>query len=78
MLLYEFSCFKLVDESDELSLSYVRGTWNPMTILMFFDLLQKLSFIAPSARVQASPYTYSVHERQLFNAVWQDYVNAAP
>lgn len=65
-----------IDAPDSINLSYIRGTWNAMSLLMFFDLLQTLKAFVPSIQIKASAYSFTKAERQLFAEVWQDYANA--
>lgn len=63
-----------VDSPSAISISYIRGTWDAMSVLKLFDMLHKLSIFAPDARIKASPYTFTAGEVALFAQVWQEYL----
>lgn len=66
-----------VDGPDTVSLSYSRGDWTAMSVLALFDLLQRLITLAPTARLRLGLASYSRTERQIFETVWREYINAA-
>lgn len=63
-----------IDAPDAINLSYIRGTWDAMSILKFFDFLHKFSILAPNAKFKASPYTFSAKDVALFAQIWQEYL----
>jgi hypothetical protein len=63
-----------IDTPDAINLSYIRGTWDAMSILKFFNLLLTFSTLAPNARLKASPYTFSASEISQFAQIWQEYL----
>jgi hypothetical protein len=63
-----------IDAPDTISISYIRGTWDAMSILKFFDMLHTLHKLAPAARIKASPYTFTASEMTDFAQIWQEYL----
>jgi hypothetical protein len=63
-----------IDAPNSLSISYIRGTWDAMSILKFFDMLHMLSKLAPNARIKASAYTFTASEIIAFAQIWQEYL----
>ncbi|MEO1646660.1 MAG: hypothetical protein AAFR67_15830, partial [Chloroflexota bacterium] len=66
-----------VDYTDEISFGYVRGTWNAMHVLAFFDLLYQLKQMAPGSRVRPNHDSFTTAERKRIMEVWQDYEHQA-
>ena len=66
-----------VDYTDEISFGYVRGTWNAMDVLAFFDLLYELKNMAPGSRVRPNHDSFTPAERNRILEVWQDYEHQA-
>lgn len=67
-----------IDAADTVSLAYIRGMWNAMSLLALFDLLNRVKLIAPSVQIRLSPYTSTHDEQTLFMEIWRDYENATP
>lgn len=65
-----------IDFVDEISFGYVRGSWNAMHVLAFFDLMYDLNRMCPQAKLRPSIYTYSSDERETIMQFWQDYTHA--
>ena len=65
-----------IDFADEISFGYVRGTWNAMAVLAFFDLIYELTHMSPGAEIRPSIYTFTQSERQQILDFWQDYQHA--
>lgn len=65
-----------VDYTDEISFGYVRGSWNALTVLAFFDLIYELSQMSPGANIRPSNHTFSPVEREALLTFWQDYNHA--
>ncbi|MGJ3238342.1 MAG: hypothetical protein ACFE0Q_06515 [Anaerolineae bacterium] len=66
-----------VDYADTLSFGYVRGAWDAMAVLAFFDLAYELSQRAPGSQLSPSPHTFNADEQQQLLAFWQDYRHAS-
>jgi hypothetical protein len=66
-----------VDAADIVSLAYIRGMWNAMSLLALFDLLDRVQLIAPSVQIRLSPYTATQAEQNLFKEIWRDYENVS-
>ena len=62
-----------VDFIDEISFGYVRGTWDAMAVLTFFDLMYDLKDLCPQSQLRPSIYTYTSDERELLLDYWQKY-----
>lgn len=62
-----------IDFADEISFGFVRGAWNVMAVLAFFDLLHKLKLMSPGAEFRPSIYTFTQSERDKLLKFWQDY-----
>ncbi len=62
-----------IDFADEISFGYVRGAWNAMAVLAFFDLMYELIQMSPGAEIRPSVYTFTQSERQQILDFWQDY-----
>lgn len=65
-----------VDVADAISFGYVRGSWDAMAVLAFFDLLYEIKQLCPDATLRPSAYIYTRVERQLIMQFWQDYDHA--
>lgn len=65
-----------IDFPDQISFGYVRGKWDAMAVLAFFDLLYEMRQMAPGAEVHPSIYTFSADERQQILDFWQEYTHA--
>ncbi|MEM9951125.1 MAG: hypothetical protein AAFV93_13520 [Chloroflexota bacterium] len=62
-----------VDFADEISFGYVRGEWNALAVLAFFNLIYELKGLCPQSQLRPSVYTYTNDERELLMEFWQDY-----
>lgn len=62
-----------IDYTDEISFGYVRGSWNAMEVLAFFDLIYELKHMAPGSQVRPSRKSFSASERKRIMEVWRDY-----
>jgi hypothetical protein len=67
-----------IDEPDMLTISYIPGQWNAQTVVAFFDLLQQLVTIAPSAEVVPDSYKFTFDEQTAFMEIWREFQRAAP
>ncbi|MGB7341305.1 MAG: hypothetical protein WBC91_20585 [Phototrophicaceae bacterium] len=66
-----------IDFTDEISFGYVRGSWDAMAVLAFFDMLYEIKQLCPHSVIRPSTYTYTVQERNAIKHFWKDYDHAS-
>jgi len=66
-----------IDFPDTISFGFVRGTWNAMAVLAFFDLMYELNHMSPGSKLLPVEYTFTPDEREQLLKFWQDYEHAA-
>lgn len=66
-----------IDFSHTISFGFVRGTWNAIAVLAFFDLMYELKHMSPDSILNPVEYTFTVDEREKLLTFWQDYDHAA-
>ncbi len=62
-----------VDYDDEISFGYVRGMWDAVSVLAFFDLIYELKHMSPGSKIRPSVHTFTNDERKMLMKFWQDY-----
>lgn|GEM_PF-2415576 len=62
-----------VDQPESLSISFVRGSWDAMSLTALFVLLRDIYFFAPHAIIRLDEFSYTIDERRAFDHVWQAY-----
>lgn len=65
-----------IDNRNTISFGYVRGMWNAMAVIAFFDLMYELIQLAPHSQLSPSKYTFTQSEREKLLDAWQDYNHA--
>jgi hypothetical protein len=65
-----------VQAPDMFTVSYARGEWNALRVILFFDLLHRLYELAPTADILPDDMNYSYQERLVFMQLWQAYADA--
>lgn len=62
-----------IDGPTELAIAYARGEWSAISLIAFFDLIQRLLIIAPSAEILLDDRFYSDEDVECFRRIWQAY-----
>jgi len=62
-----------VDDPHNMSISFSRHGWTPVSAIALFDLLHQITLLAPEVEIYLSGTCFTDKEFKLFDSVWAQY-----